>query len=68
MIANSDTPRNARRRLRRKIAECREAVAWLRDEAGCDPSRADELLALAAETKQMANEAEHLLDDRERGS
>ena len=64
MIARSDTPRNARRRLRRKIAQCREAVQVLRAEAASDPSDAQELLALAHETEALTDSAERLLDDR----
>ena len=63
MIAANDNPRDIRRRLRRRIAECRSAVVELRDEAASDPLRADELLPLAAETETITDEAERLLHE-----
>ena len=64
MIAKSaDSPRNLRRRLRRRIAQCRDAVQDLRVQAAVEPWRAVELLALANETASLADWAEQLLTD-----
>jgi hypothetical protein len=63
MIANvSDSPRNIKRRLRRRITECREAAASLRDEAlVADRSERAELRRLATETAALADWAESIL-------
>jgi len=56
--------RNIRRRLRRKIVQCREGLEWLREEAADedDPPEADRLLTLAGEIKRACDEAEQLLE------
>jgi len=58
--------RNIRRRLRRKIVECRKGLEWLREEAADedDPFESRELLSLATETEAAADAAEQLLSER----